>query len=90
MTDVKPPGWMVWGPDFGSPRYVHGSYESAVGEARRLATVNPGHRFFVMEPGGFAYLPKPEAAFTRLADDEVAEPLVPRRSRDELTDDIPF
>lgn len=40
--------WMVLG-DMGSPTYRHSSRKGAVAEAERLAMLNPGKEFFVLE-----------------------------------------
>jgi len=41
--------WMVFNPNGKSPRFQHESPESAHEEALRLARVNPGERFCVLE-----------------------------------------
>lgn len=41
--------WVVWNPDQNAPRYRHASEVAAIGEAERLARMNPGQRFFVLE-----------------------------------------
>lgn len=46
--------WIVWTPDGASPRVVHTSRFAAVTEAKRLASVHPGKRFYAMASIGFA------------------------------------
>jgi hypothetical protein len=40
--------WMVWNPNGRSPTFKHETEESALSEARRLAGLNSGHRFYVL------------------------------------------
>lgn len=58
MTDT-PPLWLVWNPNARLPRYEHGSRDSAAAEAKRLAKLHPGERFYVMEPIGAAMVEDP-------------------------------
>ena len=41
--------WMVYGDGAGAPKYRHASYDSAAAEATRLAKIDVGRRFFVLE-----------------------------------------
>ena len=41
--------FVVWNPSHGLPRYQHATYEEAEAEAKRLALLNRGQRFIVME-----------------------------------------
>lgn len=41
--------WFVWNPQGNAPTYRHPSEQSAVDEAERLARLNPGHKFVVLE-----------------------------------------
>ena len=41
--------WLVWNIDGGSPKHKHASEQSAITEAERLARMNPGQRFAVLE-----------------------------------------
>lgn len=43
------PFWLVWNPNGHSPAYKHPSPERATAEAERLARVNPGQTFVVLE-----------------------------------------
>ncbi len=43
------PFWMVWGIHSGPPTFQHQSEESARNEAERLARLNPGKQFVVLE-----------------------------------------
>jgi len=40
--------WFVWNPKGHQPRFVHDSYPSALAEAKRLARLNPGAKFYVL------------------------------------------
>lgn len=54
MPIPSEPFWMVYGEDQSSPRVCHHNFELAEREAKRLAALNPGIRFFVMAPVGVA------------------------------------
>ena len=47
MTEQK--FWVVWNPNGHSPVVKHWEKESADREAERLASVNPGNRFYVLK-----------------------------------------
>lgn len=49
LSDEEAPFWMVWNPQGHAPTYRHPSQEAAAKEAERLARLNPGHRFHVLE-----------------------------------------
>ena len=43
--------WIVWNPQgYFAPKFKHPSYELAEKEATRLATENPGQKFYVLAP----------------------------------------
>lgn len=44
--------WLVWNPEGRAPTYQHDSEESARSEAERLAKLNPGQSFYVLETVG--------------------------------------
>lgn len=44
--------WMVWCPNRNPPVYRHDCEAAAETEAERLARLNPGERFFVLEAVG--------------------------------------
>lgn len=46
---AAPVTWCVWRQDSSRVRKSHSSYESALAEANRLADLNPGKRFLVMQ-----------------------------------------
>ncbi len=46
--------WCVFNPNGRAPSHVHDSKGSAINEAKRLAQINPGHKFYVMEGVGCA------------------------------------
>lgn len=54
MTTHSEPFWMVYGWDQSPPRAIHNTFESAKREAERLASCNPGVRFYVMVSCGAA------------------------------------
>jgi hypothetical protein len=41
--------WFVWNPQGNAPTCRHGSEQSAINEAERLARLNPGQEFVVLE-----------------------------------------
>jgi hypothetical protein len=43
------PFWFVWNPDGRAPSFRHQTIESATQEAERLARLNPGNTFVVLE-----------------------------------------
>jgi glutathione S-transferase len=43
------PFWLVWNPNGRSPTFRHPSEQNAVTEAERLARLNPGETFIVLE-----------------------------------------
>lgn len=44
--------WMVWNPNRNPPMFMHATEVAAEAEAERLAKLNPGERFFVLEAIG--------------------------------------
>lgn len=48
--DKQPTFWMVYDPQGRAPTYQHTSENNAIHEAERLATLFPGHNFYVLEP----------------------------------------
>lgn len=46
--------FVVWNPAHGLPRYQHGTLAQAKAEAERLARLNPGSEFIVMQSLGSA------------------------------------
>lgn len=53
--------WLVWndGPFGRVPTHKHSTQEAAKQEAERLATQNPGTRFWVMKAQGFMRVARP-------------------------------
>lgn len=47
MTDIA--FWMVWNPQGTQPVHQHETEQSAIAEAERLARLNQGQRFYVLE-----------------------------------------
>lgn len=41
--------WMVWNPQGRAPTHKHPSPDQALTEAERLARLNPGQKFYVLE-----------------------------------------
>lgn len=68
--------WMVWNQGGNAPRYKHETEALAIGEAERLARMNPSDTFIVLE-----------ATHVRRVDNMQRADL---RSNDPETDDIPF
>ncbi len=48
MSAIKP-FWLVWRPDGAAPAFQHPTEQSARTEAERLARLNPGRQFVVLE-----------------------------------------
>ncbi len=46
--------WMVYNPQGGAPTYQHSSFQQAKAEAERLARMNPGQSFYVLQACGMA------------------------------------
>ncbi|MFG1461787.1 hypothetical protein V5F77_02725 [Xanthobacter sp. DSM 24535] len=42
--------FLVWNPEGRTPHYRHPSQASALAEAKRLAALNPGQKFYVLQP----------------------------------------
>lgn len=55
--------WMVWNPAGRAPVFKHESAESAKNEAKRLAELNIGQNFIVLQSIGEASIEKPKATF---------------------------
>lgn len=49
---MKNKTWFVWNPIASIPRFQHSTFESAKQEAKRLAVLNPGTEFMVLESIG--------------------------------------
>lgn len=58
--------YCVFNPNGQAPYFVHGSYDGAKDEAKRLARLNPDQKFYVMESVGMAV--KHDVAFYAYAD----------------------
>jgi len=48
----RPAFWLVWNPQGGAPKKDHGTKASAEREAERLARLNRGQRFIVLQSIG--------------------------------------
>ena len=62
MNEAPKKFWIVKGS--GPSSYQHDTYDDAVVEARRLARLHPGNKFFVME--SVAMLEKRDVVLTRM------------------------
>lgn len=51
--------YIVWNPEGSNPRFRHDCFEAAANEAHRLALINPGQDFFVMQAHRRVSTPKP-------------------------------
>jgi hypothetical protein len=49
MTNVAKTFWLVWDHGGGNPTVKHENYWGAQNEAQRLARLNPGRQFVVLE-----------------------------------------
>jgi hypothetical protein len=52
ITSERPTGdafWLVWNPAGRAPVFKHSSEASAVAEAERLAKLNQGQQFFILQ-----------------------------------------
>lgn len=47
--DHKEPFWFVWNPQGHNPQHKHPTLDSALREAERLARINPGQTFIVLQ-----------------------------------------
>lgn len=56
--------FFVWNPSGGQWKHKHTSYDSAQGEAQRLAHLNPGQEFFVLGALGSAKIEPYPKVFT--------------------------
>lgn len=54
------PFYYVFNPERDKPTYRHKSVESAIEEAERLAQLNPGEDFVVLEAVGVARVERPQ------------------------------
>lgn len=46
---MSKPFWLVWSPEGSNPKHCHGTLDDAKKEAKRLAKLMQGTRFFVVE-----------------------------------------
>lgn len=62
--------WMVWcdGPMGRTPTYKYATQEEVWQEAERLATQNPGVRFWVLKAQGFLRIEPPPRTWTPAED----------------------
>jgi hypothetical protein len=51
--------WIVWCENGGTPTVPHQSLESAQNEAKRLAKMNQGRRFWVLQALGYMQIEDP-------------------------------
>ena len=51
--------WVVWNPGAGLPRVKHNTEQKAKNEAERLALLNPGQRFYVLEANTVSEVARP-------------------------------
>lgn len=59
MDDLFTPFYLIWNPNAASPTFRHYTKESAIQEARRLATKTPGATFYILEAQLAAKKPDP-------------------------------
>jgi hypothetical protein len=48
-ADEEAPFWLVWNPQGHAPTFRHPNVQAAKKEAERLAAINPGQKFHVLE-----------------------------------------
>ena len=77
------PGWLVWQPDTGMPRYTHHTLGTARTEAERLAKAYLDKPFYVLAPIGAAICERKIMPVTFSAVPHVAQ-------AHDLDDEIPF
>lgn len=58
--------WMVWNPGGRAPSRRHASRNAADAEAKRLASANPGQRFFVLKAVGGVLAESPKISEIKL------------------------
>lgn len=63
-------GYLVWNPRHGSPTVAHPTKERAIAESERLAKLNPGRQFFVLEAVGVSIV-EPSRVFVPFDRDEI-------------------
>lgn len=63
--------WMVWNPCGNQPRVRHDSERAAVTEAERLARLNPGEHFIVLEAVALRVVDNMQKVDLRVDGDEV-------------------
>ena len=63
--------WMVWRENSPTTRYMHGSKQSAVAEANRLARLNPEECFFVLKATHGVVASSPEVSTIRFISDDI-------------------
>ncbi len=62
MNNDKPRSarfWLVWNPNGRNPQFMHANFDSVRLEAQRLARLNPGQRFYMVEVIGYAEVQDP-------------------------------
>jgi hypothetical protein len=69
--------WMIWNPEGNMPRFCHDTEAAAETEAERLARLNPGQSFYILE------------AVQRYRVDSLQRMHL-RPQQPEFADDIPF
>ena len=62
--------WMVWRADGYAPVKQHATKTVALDEAKRLAALNPGEKFFVLEAISLTTLPPPPVVTTELEESD--------------------
>jgi hypothetical protein len=85
MAKSNHPGFLVWNPFGRAPHYRHMTLDAAQEEAKRLARLNAGERFYVLVPVSMALTERPEAKTFPIS--ALTDPVNPDLAED---DDLPF
>lgn len=78
--------WMVWCPAKYAPTFRHETELAARAEAARLARLNPGNEFFVLESTSSARCTEPQVIYAEWPSGEKVEEPTPKQHYDAISD----